>query len=265
MNILFVIVSILLYFCSPSAAAYIFVNDLTLNTMAAAEAVCVANYNGHLAAIHSQADNDAVAAACLDVGQVQAACMIGIDYPNQVTTWPDLSTVDYTNWAGNEPDGGAAQPLINMRQDGLWWSVGAMNIPYVCEGTSQDPSASPSENPTEPTTAPSENPTEPTTAPSENPTEPTTAPSENPTGAPSKNPSMSPSKNPSMSPSDDPSISPSNDPSISPSNDPSISPSNDPSISPSNHPSTPPSVHPSMSPSDNPSASPVAGTSPPSD
>eukprot|EP01084_Bolivina_argentea_P139535 245458_1 len=235
MNILFVIVSILLYFCSPSAAAYIFVNDLTLNTMAAAEAVCVANYNGHLAAIHSQADNDAVAAACLDVGQVQAACMIGIDYPNQVTTWPDLSTVDYTNWAGNEPDGGAAQPLINMRQDGLWWSVGAMNIPYVCEGTSQDPSASPSENPTEPTTAPSEN----------------------PTGAPSKNPSMSPS--------DDPSISPSNDPSISPSNDPSISPSNDPSISPSNHPSTPPSVHPSMSPSDNPSASPVAGTSPPSD
>eukprot|EP01083_Nonionella_stella_P276508 939556_1 len=75
------------------------------------------------------------------------------------------------------------------------------------------------------------------------------------TASPSDNPTASPSENPSVSPSDHPSLLPTHNPTIAPSNTPSASPTN-PSVSPTNNPSEPPSDHPSLSPTLNPSRSP---------
>eukprot|EP01083_Nonionella_stella_P276510 939559_1 len=74
------------------------------------------------------------------------------------------------------------------------------------------------------------------------------------TASPSDHPSLSPTLNPSRSPSNYPSISPTYNP-TAPSNNPSASPTNDPSTSPSAKPSISPSLNPSQAPSNNPSSS----------
>ena len=150
---------------------------------------CRTTYDGDLASIHSADDNTAYATACQDIGQFQSACLLGLNNPPII--WSDGSSIDYTNWYTGEPDGGAAQPVVSIRQGGDWHTIGQVSLPYVCYGyqvtdaPSSDPTADPTSEPT--TMKPSFDPTsDPTADPTNDPTfDPTTS---DPTNDPTMDP-----------------------------------------------------------------------------
>jgi hypothetical protein len=127
--------------------------------MAAAEIACVRD-GGHLASIHSDADNEAVKAVgggdayigFHDMFQEVGCTGDGnsADDHNTGFVWTDGTPTDYTNWAGGEPndwngstaggancgqatDGAGGEDCTHMRGDGLWNDAGCGGARgYIC-------------------------------------------------------------------------------------------------------------------------------------
>eukprot|EP01083_Nonionella_stella_P179222 635672_1 len=99
----------------------------------AAEGNCQSTYSGHLASIHSQADNEVVKEVCENIGQFQSACLMGLDNRYPLSKWSDDTSIDYSNWYPGEPDARGAQPIVSIRQGGDWHTIGSIPLPYVCE------------------------------------------------------------------------------------------------------------------------------------
>jgi hypothetical protein len=129
-------------------------------SMPAAEIACI-RMGGHLASIHSDAANDAV----MDAGGADAyigfhdlfletGCIgdgNSADDHDTGFVWTDGTAVDYTNWAGGEPndwngsaaggancdaatDGAGGEDCTHMRGDGLWNDAGCGGgRSYICE------------------------------------------------------------------------------------------------------------------------------------
>ena len=119
---------------STVAIQYIFVPKL-LDDFNKSEEFCQNNYYGHLAAIHSWENNSEVVTKCQDIGQFQSACRIGLD--NSIPTptqWSDGTSVDFVNWYTDEPDASGSQPIVVIRQDQSWRTMGQASLPFVCQG-----------------------------------------------------------------------------------------------------------------------------------
>eukprot|EP00484_Ammonia_sp_Unknown_P021665 CAMPEP_0197025522 /NCGR_PEP_ID=MMETSP1384-20130603/5827_1 /TAXON_ID=29189 /ORGANISM="Ammonia sp." /LENGTH=373 /DNA_ID=CAMNT_0042454059 /DNA_START=123 /DNA_END=1244 /DNA_ORIENTATION=+ len=114
---------------------YVFVSDM--KTFSEAETYCQSNYmEGNLVSIHSEAENAVVQGLCENLGQLQAACWLGMDNPTWtgLYEWYDGTDIDYTNWYVGEPDGGSAQPCVVYRV--AWHTVGYCEtnaLPFVCQ------------------------------------------------------------------------------------------------------------------------------------
>lgn len=98
-----------------------------------AEAECAATSGGHLASIHSEADNGRFLAQCVAAAAAAApgpaeGCWLGLtDARNEsVWEWSDGSPLRYTNWAPGEPNGqagettDAAYMYVGNFQTGKW-------------------------------------------------------------------------------------------------------------------------------------------------
>eukprot|EP00485_Elphidium_margaritaceum_P019857 CAMPEP_0202726404 /NCGR_PEP_ID=MMETSP1385-20130828/184595_1 /ASSEMBLY_ACC=CAM_ASM_000861 /TAXON_ID=933848 /ORGANISM="Elphidium margaritaceum" /LENGTH=626 /DNA_ID=CAMNT_0049392625 /DNA_START=104 /DNA_END=1981 /DNA_ORIENTATION=+ len=121
-----------------STTEFIFVPDFM--TFADAQTHCQTQFNGELASIHSSAENDQVTALCENLGQLQAACWLGMSNAVAPTSWLDGTPIDFTSWYGVEPDAAGIQPCI-VTKGGLWFSVVYCTtpVPFVCLGETAAP------------------------------------------------------------------------------------------------------------------------------
>ena len=144
--------------CAPPVPTNYMMGDGSL-PMLEAEVACV-RMGGHLASIHSDADNEAVSAAGGQgayIGFHDIFTEVGCasdgnsadDYDSGFI-WTDGTFVDYTNWNGGEPndwngstaggancgqatDGGGGEDCTKMRGDKLWNDVGCGgSSAFVC-------------------------------------------------------------------------------------------------------------------------------------
>eukprot|EP01084_Bolivina_argentea_P111966 199703_1 len=96
----------------PKIMKHVFVDQAMTATNA--QLHCQNTYNGNLVSIHSAEENTEIANLCVDQGQTQAACWLGMSKgmsnAESPTIWYDGTTIDYTNWYSGEPD--AVQQLI---------------------------------------------------------------------------------------------------------------------------------------------------------
>lgn len=129
-------------------ACYVYVPD-TVTLFGAAEEACVEDFGGHLASIHSQAEDDFVSALVDPDGVGDITGYIGgtadggfNDGPNASYAWTDGSDWDFANWRDStgEPNGtgspGAIQFWPNTNGDLSGWNdvPQADNVGgYVCK------------------------------------------------------------------------------------------------------------------------------------
>ena len=145
--------------CGVPPAPTSFVKGEGSLPMAAAEIACIRT-GGHLASIHSDADNEAAAAAGGDGAYIcfhdiftEVGCASdgnSADDYDSGFIWTDGTFVDYTNWNNGEPndwngsaaggancgqatDGAGGEDCIKMRGDKLWNDVGCGgSSAFVC-------------------------------------------------------------------------------------------------------------------------------------
>eukprot|EP01083_Nonionella_stella_P044574 119998_1 len=145
---LFSAVSLSIISCVFSTQEYIYVDDQDL-TQYDAEKYCASTYSlydGHLASIHSESQNDEVAAACVNKpGKTPKSngCTIGLENPGTLhpgTMWTDGTTITYTNWAPSQPKfETSTHPTVVIKPAGVpngagWWRVVKdTDFPFICE------------------------------------------------------------------------------------------------------------------------------------
>eukprot|EP01083_Nonionella_stella_P290288 987783_1 len=114
-----------------------------------AEALCLSEYNTHLASIHSEEGNKKIEYICKNGNNgIGNLCWIGLKNVGNVNTdgifeWSDGTNVDYSNWAVSnrnipQPDFNGDCVLMTMNHDGAW-NDRRCSLPvykYICNAPS---------------------------------------------------------------------------------------------------------------------------------
>jgi hypothetical protein len=116
---------------SLSSAAFCFVQ----RDWAAAEADCITQ-GGHLVSVHDQATQDFLTSTAFDIAGGDWWLGLNDQASEGVFVWSDASPLDYTSWAGGEPNNAGNEDCVHVPE----WAGGSWNdLPcsqesrYICE------------------------------------------------------------------------------------------------------------------------------------